>query len=236
MSAAYRQASSASPQLRQRDPANRLLARGPRFRLSAQVIRDQALAIAGLLVEKTGGPSVRPYQPEGLWTEIASDTDYNQSHGDGLYRRSLYTYWKRTVSPPTMANFDASSRETCIVRLPRTNTPLQALTLLNDVTYVEAARALAQRVIREAGDSPQARIALAFELATSRRPTPAEQKVLLAGYGHQLERFRASPADAKRLIEAGESKVDASLDAAELAAQTVIASVIVNLDEVVTRE
>ena len=168
-SATYRQASSATPELLQRDPENRLLARGPRVRLSAEMVRDQALFASGLLVEKIGGPPVRPYQPAGLWKELGSDKDYVPSKGPDLYRRSLYTFWKRTSPPPEMATFDASARETCVVRETRTDTPLQALTLMNDVSFVEASRALAQRVIREertpgrtagagprAGDGPKA--------------------------------------------------------------------------------
>jgi hypothetical protein len=139
MSATYRQSSKVTQALLHKDPENRLLARGPRLRLSAETIRDQALAISGLLAEKLGGPSVKPYQPKGLWREL-TEMDYVQDHGKDLYRRSLYTFWKRTIAPPSMITFDAAGREACIVRKVRTNTPLQALTLLNDVTYVEAAR------------------------------------------------------------------------------------------------
>src|SRR5207253_1771585 len=139
MSATYRQASKVTPLLLSRDPENRLLARGPRLRLSAEMIRDQALAISGLLVERLGGPSVKPYQPKGLWKELG-DVDYTPDHGENLYRRSLYTFWKRTVAPPSMMTFDAAARETCSVRETRTNTPLQALTLMNEITYVEAGR------------------------------------------------------------------------------------------------
>src|SRR5262249_54401343 len=143
--------SRATPELLQKDPENRLLARGPRSRLAAEVVRDQALAVSGLLVEKLGGPSVRPYQPRGLIKELHGTEEYKQDHGEGLYRRSLYTFWKRTVPPPAMVTFDAAGREACVVRETRTNTPLQALTLMNDVTYVEAARVLAQRMLREGG-------------------------------------------------------------------------------------
>ena len=154
LSATYRQSSRSTPELRSRDPQNRLLARGPRFRLSAEVIRDQALFLAGLMVERQGGPSVKPYQPDGLWEELTSGQFYNQSEGEDLYRRSLYTYWKRTIAPPFMLTFDASGREACAVLETRTNTPLQALNLMNDVTYVEAARFLAQRMMLEGGASP----------------------------------------------------------------------------------
>ncbi len=167
-SATYRQASRATSELLERDPENRLLARGPRYRLPAEVIRDQALAASGLLVERLGGPSVRPYQPPGLWKELTGGADAVQDHGADLYRRSLYTFWKRTIAPPTMVAFDASPREACCVRLTRTNTPLQALTLLNEVTFVEAARVLAQRAMIEGGSSPAERIDRAFRLALAR--------------------------------------------------------------------
>ena len=154
-SSAYRQSSKAAPELLQRDPENRLLGRGPRFRLPAEAIRDQALYIAGLLTEKIGGPSVKPYQPEGLWKDLSmQDMDYVRSKGPDLYRRSLYTFWKRTIAPPMMMNFDAAGREACVVRENRTNTPLQALNLMNDVTFVEAARFLGQRMMQEAGADP----------------------------------------------------------------------------------
>src|SRR5262249_44124693 len=146
-SATYRQSSRVASDLIQRDPENRLLARGPNVRLTADVVRDQALAIAGILVNKTGGESVKPYQPAGIWKELNSSEDYVQSHGEDLSRRSLYTFWKRTVPPPTMANFDASSRESCVVRRTVTNTPLQALDLMNNTTYVEAARVVAERMM-----------------------------------------------------------------------------------------
>src|SRR5262249_55740791 len=162
--------SKVTPALLQKDPDNRLLARGPRFRLSAEMIRDQALAVSGLLVEKLGGPSGKPYQPPGLVKELTGTEDYIQDHGPKLYPRSLYTYFKRTVAPPTMLTFDAAGRETCVVRESRTNTPLQALTLMNEVTFVEAARVLAERAIREGGRTPEERIAHAFRLATARKP------------------------------------------------------------------
>src|SRR6202040_577780 len=145
------------PALLEKDPDNRLLARGPRLRLGPEAIRDQALAISGLLVEKIGGPSVKPYQPAGLWKEI-NGQNYPQDHDESLYRRSLYTFWKRTAPPPTMMTFDAAGREVCVVRESRTNTPLQALDLMNDVTYLEAARVLAQRMMAEGGATPAARI------------------------------------------------------------------------------
>jgi hypothetical protein len=235
-SASYRQSSRARAALRQRDPENRVLARGPRLRLSAEMIRDQALAASGLLAERLGGPSVKPYQPEGLWRELAEIKDYAQDHGPNLYRRSLYTFWKRTIAPPAMVAFDASTRETCTVRESRTNTPLQALTLMNDVTYVEAARVLAQRIMTEGGTSPADRITLAFRLTTARQPRPEELSVLLDGFRDYLARSRAEPDAVKALTQAGEAKRDESLDPAEHAAYTMIAGVILNLDETITKE
>src|SRR5262245_21652202 len=182
MSNTYRQSSRISSEQFQRDPENRLLAHGPRVRLPAEMIRDQALLISGLLVEQLGGPSVRPYQPEGLYKDLlfSNMTKYAQDQSNGLWRRSLYTFWKRTVNPPAMNVFDASSREYCMVRETRTNTPLQALNLMNDTTYVEAARMMAQRMLKEGGSNPEDRIALGMSLASGRRPDESETKLLLA--------------------------------------------------------
>jgi hypothetical protein len=206
-------------------------------RLSAEMVRDQALAVSGLLVGTIGGPSVKPYQPAGLWEEVAASGGiYKQDHGADLYRRGLYTFWKRTVAPPSMMTFDSAAREMCVVRQARTNTPLQALTLMNDITYVEAARGLGQRMIREGGKSANERIAFAFRLATARRPSADELRVLRTGYERRLSEYQANPEAAKKLITVGESKLDAALDPSELAACTVIASLILNLDEVITKE
>jgi len=232
-SATYRQSSRLSPALLDRDPDNRLLARGPRFRLPAEEIRDQALAASGLLVEHLGGPSVKPYQPDGLWKEIASDTQYDRSQGPSLYRRSLYTYWKRTVVPPTMSTFDAPGRESCTVRETRTNTPLQALALMNDVTYVEAARVLAERMMKQ---GPAEDLRWGFRRVTSRWPASAEEEILRRALRSNLADFRKRPDAAKRLIATGDSKPDPALDPAELAAMTTVASLILNLDEAVTKE
>jgi hypothetical protein len=234
-SAAYRQASRATRELLQRDPDNRLLARGPRLRLSAEMIRDQALAASGLLVERPGGPSVRPYQPPDLWKDLTEER-YLQDKGDKLYRRSLYTFWKRTIAPPAMLTFDAAGREACVVRVSRTNTPLQALNLMNDVTYVEAARVLAARVLREGGATQEGRLTLAFRLATARAPRPAELKVLRAGLDEHRAHYRADRRAALKLVSAGESHRDGRLDIAELAAYTAVASLILNLDETITKE
>ena len=234
-SATYRQASNTSSDLLQRDPENRLLARGPRVRLSAEMVRDQALLASGLLVEKLGGPSVKPYQPAGLWKELG-DNEYQQDHGPGLYRRSLYTFWKRTVPPPTLLIFDAANRETCIVRESRTNTPLQALILMNDVTYIEAARAMAWRVMHEIDGSIELRLEAAFQLATSRKPRLDELEILGKAWHAQRDRFRQDIELAKSILSQGESVLDSKFDPCELAAFTTICSLILNLDEVITKE
>jgi hypothetical protein len=199
------------------------------------MLRDQALFASGLLVEKLGGPSVKPYQPPGLWDELSGTGDYKRDTGENLYRRSLYTYWKRTVPPPVLAAFDAAGRETCWVRESRTNTPLQALTLLNETAYVEAARGLAQRVMREA-KTPDERLTLAFRRVAARTPTGRELQVLREGFDFQLAEFRKNPASARKLLTVGESKPDAKLDASELAAYTAVCNMLLNLDEVVTKE
>ena len=181
MSATYQQSSHWSPDVARSDPDNRLLARGPRFRLDAEMIRDQALAVSGLLVEQLGGESVRPYQPPGLWGDVVYENvpRFRQDHGSKLYRRSLYTFWKRSVPPPSFQAFDAPTREACTLQRSKTNTPLAALVLMNDPTYVEASRKLAERVIKQGGDSQTARVNLAFRLTTSRRPDEGERKRLL---------------------------------------------------------
>lgn len=231
-SATYQQASTVTPKLLERDPENRLLARGPRLRLPAHVLRDLALYVSGLLVEQRGGPSVSPYQPPGLWEELSNMT-YKQSKGADLYRRSLYTFWKRTVAPPSLAVLDAADRETCSVRPKRTNTPLQALALLNEMTFVESARQLAQRMLLEGGDDP---VTFGFRLLTSRRPTLEEMKLLNDARAEYLAAFRADPAAAKQLLHVGQSPVAAGLDPVELAAHTVLANVLLNLDETLCKE
>jgi hypothetical protein len=241
-SATYRQSSVVSPALVHKDPENRLLARGPRLRLQAEFIRDQALAISGLLNREIGGASVSPYQPPGLWEELASRADganwtaqvYHQSHGKDLYRRTMYTFWKRTSPPPTLVTFDAPDRETCTVRRARTNTPLQALVLMNDPTYVEASRKLAERLMTEA-NSAEERIVLAFRLATARKPTAGEVAVLRRIFDNQLAAYRKDGPAAIKLLAVGEAKRNEKLDPAELAAWATVASVILNLDEAVTK-
>ena len=236
MSATYRQSSDASAGLRAKDPDNRLLARGPSARLSADIVRDQALAVSGLLVDKIGGPSVKPYQPEGLWNEIGGGGAYVQDHGENLYRRSLYTFWRRSIPPPSMANFDASARESHMVRPVLTNTPLQALDLMNDVTFVEAARVFAERVMKEGGASPSERIAYAFRMATARTPRNAEAAVLEDAFVDNLELFKSKPDAALKYVSHGEYQRDSTLDVSELAAYTSVTSLILNLNEVVMKE
>jgi hypothetical protein len=231
MSATYRQGSQMTPELLARDPENRLLARGPRLRLDAGQVRDQALYVSGLLVEKVGGPSVKPYQPAGLWKELSGGADYQMDQGEGLYRRSLYTFWKRTSPPPSMANFDAAGRETCVVRESRTNTPLQALNLMNDVTFIEASRKLAERVIHS-GEG----FAFGFRLVTGRAPNAQELAILDRAYARHLATYRASPDEARNLLAHGDSPRDTKIDVAVLAANTMVASMMLNLDEGITRE
>lgn len=238
-SATYRQSSKVSPDRARLDPENKLLSRGPRFRLTAESIRDQALAVCGLLKETVGGPSVRPYQPDGLWEETSvygNLHNYQHDKGDNLYRRSLYTIWKRTAAPPTMTLFDAPGRETCRVRRSRTDTPLQALVLLNEVTFVEAARVLAQKMLEEGGPTPEKRIAYAYRRALCRPPSTTETRILANGLRKRLAAFRSNPDGAKKLLQTGDTLLDPKLDTAEQAAYTLTASVIMNLDEAITKE
>ena len=242
-SATYRQVSRTRPELAERDPDNRLLARGPRYRLEAEQIRDSALAASGLLVERTGGPSVKPYQPGGLWKDVAyggggqryTAQEFIQDHGDNLYRRSLYTFWKRAAAPPGMLVFDAPNRDTCTARRGRSNTPLQALVLMNDVQYVEAARALASRVMQDAGPAFDDRIAYACLLALGRPPSPVEAAALRKQHDAQLADYRAAPEAARKLLDTGESNYDTALDTAELAAWTLVANALLNTDAAVSQ-
>jgi hypothetical protein len=237
MSATYRESSMSTPDRIQRDPDNRLLARGPRFRLSAETIRDQALYVAGLLTEKIGGPSVKPYQPAGLWKDLSmQDMDYIQSKGADLYRRSLYIFWKRTIAPPTMVTFDAAQRESCVVRETRTNTPLQALDLMNDVTFVEAARNLGQRMLKSNGD----RLRNGFRTALARDPSAQELQILRDNLNYHLDYFATAQHRDSHAIDEflhqGDSPIDATLDKRQLAAYASVASLILNLDEMVTKQ
>lgn len=238
MSQSYRQSSVGSAESYKSDPGNRWLSRGPRFRLSSEEIRDNALAISGLLNPKMGGPPIKPYQPAGLWKELAggaSQGAYKRDTNDGIYRRSIYINRKRTVPPPSMTTFDGGSRETCQVARQRTNTPLQALALLNDETYLEAARHLAMRAIRSAADD-RSRLKNAFVRATVREPTANELAVLERGLLKYKQRFAANEVAAKQLLSVGQSPVDDSFDPIELASFASVASLLLNLDETITRE
>jgi hypothetical protein len=240
-SATYRQSSRVTPELAERDPENRLLARGPRFRLPAELIRDNALAVSGLLDDRIGGPSVYPYQPKGLWEEMAfgegfSGQIYTESTGRDLYRRSMYTVWKRTVPPAALVTFDAPDREKCTARRSVTNTPLQALVLLNDPTYVEASRFLAARMLTQGGKTPTGRINYGFRLATGRAPDVQERAVLLEQAQEALADYRQHSDQAAKLVAVGASKSNPQLDPKELAAWTTVADIILNLDETITKQ
>lgn len=233
MSATYRQDSRARDDAMQKDPDNLLLARAPVRRLSAEMLRDQALYVSQLLVEKLGGPSVKPYQPAGLWNIAMGNPTYDQSHGPDLYRRSLYTFWKRTVPPPAMVTFDAADRSYCTVRRQATSTPLQALVLLNDPQHVEAAREAASRMLREGGKTQPEQVTWLFRAITSRFPTEREQSVLVKLFEEELEIFSQDPGAATAAIAIGESKAEAALSPVELAAATVLAQAIFNHDDAV---
>jgi hypothetical protein len=234
----YRQSAQFSGHSAQLDPENRLLARGPRFRLDAEVVRDSALFVSSLLNPKIGGKGVKPYQPENIWEPVAfggSNTkNYIQDHGESLYRRSLYTFWKRTAPPPNMTSFDAPNRESYCLRRERSNTPLQALTLMNDVQFFEAARAFAEQAMKTS-TSTDARITRLFRAATSRFPSAQEAEVIRQTFDKHLAAYTGKPEEAKKVIANGESKPDASLNPAELAAWTMIANLVLNLDEAVTK-
>lgn len=237
MSHTYRQSSKVTRELHERDPENRLLARGPRFRLQAEFVRDQALAVSGLLVDQVGGPGVKPYQPPGLWNEVSlsGNVRFVQDHGDKLYRKSMYTYWKRSAPAPSMLIFDAPTREACTVRRPRTNTPLQALVTLNDPQFVEASRKLAARMLLEGGNSVADRVTFAYRLATGKRPSEATLQVLRETFEQELARFERDRERANALLSVGESERNQEFDAAEHAAYTILASMILNLDATLTR-
>ncbi len=237
MSRTYRQTSRTTENLASVDPENELYSRGPRFRLQGEFIRDQALSVSGLLNDKIGGPGVKPYQPANIWNEVSLNGGlrYPQDTGDKLYRRSLYTYWKRSSPMPNMMIFDAPSRVKCTMRRPRTNTPLQALVTLNDPQFVEAARIFGERILREGGASTESRFDYAFQLATARKPTTTEVSVLKDVLAEQQYRFKDDPEAAKQFLAIGEKKSDESLDATERAVWAVVAQMILNLDEVLTR-
>jgi hypothetical protein len=236
LSRTYRQSSAMSEALHRRDPYNRLLARQARFRLDAEMVRDNALAVSGLLSRTIGGPSVKPYQPAGYWAMLNfPKREWVNDHGESLYRRGLYTYWCRTFPHPSLVAFDAPSREECTVERPRSNTPLQALVLLNDPIYLEAARALAERIVREGGSTIEARIQFVYRQALNRAAVPVEEKTLSALYQRHLQQYRANRQAAVALLGVGEHPAPKSGDAAELAAWTSVARVILNLHEMITR-
>ncbi len=235
LSATYRQSSKTSAALLARDPLNQLLARSPARRLTAEMLRDQALATGGLLVEKIGGPSVKPYQPPGLWEIAMGNPKYGQGTGDDLHRRSLYTFWKRTVPHPAMVTFDAADRSVCNVRRQSTSTPLQALALLNDIQMVEAARHIGERMLKHGGATPGEQVAWAFRLVTGRRATTKEIAVLKHLFTEQREFFATDAGAAGKLLAVGEAKNDETLNAADLAASTVLAKALLNHDEAVMR-
>ncbi len=238
-SATYRQDSRVTPQLLEIDPENRLLARGPRMRLDAEVLRDNALFLSGLINLKMGGHGVRPYQPGGIWEAVAYTTSntskYTQDQGDALYRRSLYTFWKRTAPPPGMTIFDAPSREQCRARRERTNTPLQALATMNDPQYFEAARQLGYRILREGGQVDAARLAYGFRLVAARPPAAKEQAILQETLANLKTRFNADPEAARKAVSVGDSTPPGEVAPADLAAYTLVASLLLNLDETVTK-
>ena len=241
LSATYQQSSVISPEKLEADPYNQLLSHGPRFRLEAEFIRDSVLQVSGLLVKRIGGPSVLPYQPPNLWREVshfgsspATAQVFVQDHAERLYRRSMYTYWKRTVPPPSMVSFDAPNREICTVQRARTNTPLQALVMLNDAQFVEAGRSFAERILRS-GEGTDARIRFAFEQALARPPSKVELEIVRTTFDRELARFRESPGAAEAYLQYGESERDSDLQVDEHAAWTTVASLILNLSEMITK-
>jgi hypothetical protein len=238
MSATYRQTATATPDRLAKDPANKFLARGPRFRMDGEMLRDSALATSGLLVEKVGGPSVRPYQPPGIWEEVAmpeSNTRvYVADKGEGLYRRSVYTFWKRASAPASLETFDATSREVVCTKRARTNTPLQAFVTMNDPQWVEAARKLGERAMVAAPTAEQ-RLDFLANVTLARSLEPREMKVLLGTAETFHAQFSGNAEDVKAVLAIGESPADAKLPAAELAVWTMVASQFLNLDEFLTK-
>ncbi len=232
-SATYRQSAAVTPEKLERDPYNRLFTRGPRVRLDAEFVRDNALAVAGLLNDQIGGPSVKPYQPPGIWD--GTDSKFEQDHGDALYRRGMYVFWRRSAHYPSFATFDAPSREVCTFLRQRSQTPLQSLVLMNDPAYVEAARGLAERVLREEPKDVDKRLVRAFRHTLGRAPQSDEVVVLQKTYAQQLANFRQDSDAAKALLKVGESPLPKQADPAELAAMTAVANVLLNLNETITK-
>ena len=234
MSATYRQASTATPDAYQNDPENRLLARGPRYRMHPFVLRDSMLSMSDLLVEKIGGVPAKPYMPPKIWKSI-SNNKYNQGSGDDLYRRSLYTFWRRTIPPPSMVNFNAAEREVCVVRKDRTNTPLQALTMMNNVTFVEASRFLAEAMMNHSEDDLQA-LEFGFRRMVARRPVPQEKRLIESAFDAFFQTYRGNEDAAKQLLSVGAKARAERFDLARHAAMTMTASLMMNLDEAITKE
>jgi hypothetical protein len=235
-STTYRQSSKPSPELRQRDPDNKFFARQSRFRIDAELVRDNVLDISGLLVTKIGGPSVKPYQPPGYWQHLNFPArEWQNGQGDDLYRRGLYTWWQRSFLHPSLLAFDATSREECTAERPRSNTPQQALVLLNDPTYVEAARVFAARILKDGGADDAARLKFAFQMAMQRDPTAAEAEVLTKLHAKHLAEYNADKSAAAALTDVGNAPKAQDLPPAELAAWTSVARVILNLHETMTR-
>jgi hypothetical protein len=235
-SAAYRQSSRATEEVRRRDPSNRWLARQSRFRLDAEMVRDSALASRALLVRKVGGRSVKPYQPAGYWAHLNFPTrKWEKDQGDNVYRRGVYTHWQRTFLHPSLLAFDAPSREECTAERPRSNTPQQALVLLNDPTYVEAARVFAERTIRQGGKTDDQRLAFAFREALSREPTSQEEQILTSLRKKHLNEYNDDKQATDQLLGIGDRAKPTDVDGVELAAWTSVARVIMNLPESIIR-
>ena len=236
MSRTYRQASAVTAAVAERDPSNEWFSRQNRYRIDAEMVRDNALAVSGLLIPKIGGPSVKPYQPAGYWQYLNFPTrEWKNDSGESLYRRGLYTYWQRTFLHPSLQAFDAPSREECVVERTRSNTPQQALVLLNDPTYVEAARVLAAKVIENGGAAPAERVNYAYRVVLQREPREEERTTLLALVARHREQYSQDQATAEKILQVGEAKPPASMERSELAAWTSICRVLLNLHETVTR-
>jgi hypothetical protein len=236
LSATYRQDSKTGPELREKDPENELLARGPARRLPAEMIRDSALATAGLLRPELGGKPVQPYQPDGsMWKSLNNFLpEYKTDQGSGVYRRSLYTFWRRTTTPPNMMVFDSGTRDTCSAKRQTTNTPLQPLVMLNDPQFVEAARALGERMLRDGGKSDETRVKWVFREVTGRSPTEREIPVLIELYQSQRDIFTKEPVQADQLLGVGQLKADPSFQPVEAATAAMVASALINLDASIT--
>ncbi len=238
-SAAYRQSAELTPEKLERDRENRLISRGPRFRMDAEMIRDYALAASGLLVRRIGGPSVKPYQPSGVWETVAMPSSntktYEQDSGENLYRRSMYTFWKRSAPPASMDIFNAPTREHTTVRRERTNTPLQALVTMNDPQFIEASRVLAQKAMRETGDDFDRRLDYVTTRLLAREFSAPERAVVSRTYDVFLESYRADPTEARALLDVGESPADEALPLDESAAWAMLTSQLMNLDEVLNK-